>query len=250
RALRRRMGVMKPLFERMERLVPATTPPPAPPPAGLLAFYWHFMKQAKGLFLALLGAGLMVALLDAAIPVFIGRIVNLVATLDARTLVEQEWPLLAVMAGAVLVLRPLAILTRALISNQAIAAGFSNLVRWQSHWQVVRQSWAFFQNDFAGRIANKVMQTGPALRETVVAAPGGWGGGRGRRGRRGPGARPAAPPPPGAARRRPPPPRGPRPPPPAGPPPAPPTRGAGRLPCGPPRPDHRPHGRCPPVTRP
>ena len=158
------------LFSRLERLVPAMTPPPAPPPAGLLPFYWHFLKQAKGLFLALLGAGLMVALLDAAIPVFIGRIVNLVTSVDAATLLRDHWELLAVMAGVVLILRPIAILTRSLVSNQAIAAGFSNLVRWQSHWHVVRQSWAFFQNDFAGRIATKVMQTGPALRETVVAS--------------------------------------------------------------------------------
>ena len=42
-------------------------------------------------------------------------------------------------------------------------------IRWQNHWHVVRQSWAFFQNDFAGRIANRVMQTGPAIRETLVA---------------------------------------------------------------------------------
>ncbi len=46
----------------------------------------------------------------------------------------------------------------------------TNLIRWQSHWHVVRQSWTFFQNDFAGRIANRVMQTGPALRESVVMA--------------------------------------------------------------------------------
>jgi ATP-binding cassette, subfamily B, multidrug efflux pump len=45
----------------------------------------------------------------------------------------------------------------------------SNRIRWQNHWYVVRQSWAFFQNDFAGRIANRVMQTGPAIRETLVA---------------------------------------------------------------------------------
>ena len=45
----------------------------------------------------------------------------------------------------------------------------SNRIRWQNHWYVVRQSWAFFQNDFAGRIANRVMQTGPAIRETMVA---------------------------------------------------------------------------------
>jgi len=46
--------------------------------------------------------------------------------------------------------------------------GLSNMIRWQNHWHVVRQSWTFFQNDFAGRIANRVIQTGPALRESLV----------------------------------------------------------------------------------
>ena len=56
-----------------------------------------------------------------------------------------------------------------LVSNQAIAVNVANMIRWQNHWHVARQSWAFFQNDFAGRIANRVMQTGPAVRESLVA---------------------------------------------------------------------------------
>jgi ATP-binding cassette subfamily B multidrug efflux pump len=47
-----------------------------------------------------------------------------------------------------------------LLTNQAINPNVTNLIRWQSHWHVVRQSWSFFQDDFAGRIANRVMQTG------------------------------------------------------------------------------------------
>ncbi len=74
------------------------------------------------------------------------------------------------MALVLLVVRPAAQLLSNLITNQGIVPGFSNLIRWQSHWHVVRQSWAFFQNDFAGRIAQRVMQTGPSLRESVVSA--------------------------------------------------------------------------------
>jgi ATP-binding cassette subfamily B multidrug efflux pump len=70
----------------------------------------------------------------------------------------------------VLVARPSVTLARYLITNQAIAAPFTGLIRWQAHWHVVRQSWAFFQNDFAGRISNRVMQTGPAVRSTLVAS--------------------------------------------------------------------------------
>ena len=53
--------------------------------------------------------------------------------------------------------------------NNAVVPGVTSLIRWQSHWHVVRQSWPFFQNDFAGRIANRVMQTSNALRECVVS---------------------------------------------------------------------------------
>src|SRR5205085_5771912 len=73
------------------------------------------------------------------------------------------------MAGFMLVLRPLAMTAQNTFANQAIAANVGNLIRWQSHWHVVRQSWAFFQNDFAGRIANRVLQTGPSIRESIVA---------------------------------------------------------------------------------
>jgi ATP-binding cassette subfamily B multidrug efflux pump len=73
------------------------------------------------------------------------------------------------MALVVLVARPAVTFTRYLITNQAIAAPFTGLIRWQAHWHVVRQSWAFFQNDFAGRISNRVMQTGPSVRSTLTA---------------------------------------------------------------------------------
>jgi ATP-binding cassette subfamily B multidrug efflux pump len=157
------------LFRLFEAMIPPTRLPAQPePPPDLMTFYWHFLRQARGLFAALLGVGLMLALLDASIPVFIGRLVALVTAGDTATLFDRAWPTLVAMAAVVLLCRPLVILSRSLIANQAIAPGFSNLVRWQTHWHVVRQSWAFFQNDFAGRIANKIMQTGPALRESVV----------------------------------------------------------------------------------
>ena len=82
----------------------------------------------------------------------------------------MTWPWLVAMTLTVLIARPAIVLARYLVTNQAIAGPFTNLIRWQSHWHVVRQSWAFFQNDFAGRISNRVMQTGPALRESLVSS--------------------------------------------------------------------------------
>ena len=158
------------MFSRFERLLKPTDPPEqAAPPPGFIAFFWHFARQAKGLFAALFAAGLVVALLDSTVPVFMGRIVTLITARPPDELFAQFWPHLLGMALVLLIARPLALTAQNLIANQAISANVSNRIRWQNHWYVVRQSWAFFQNDFAGRIANRVMQTGPAVRETLVA---------------------------------------------------------------------------------
>ena len=154
-------------FER--RLKPTAIPIRPEPPPGLVAFYWHYARQAKGLFAGLFAAGFAVALLDSLIPVFIGRIVTLITQSRPEDLFATFWPLLLAMAAVLLVLRPAALTLQNIMANQAIAANVANLVRWQSHWHVVRQSWSFFQNDFAGRIANRVMQTGPAIRESLVS---------------------------------------------------------------------------------
>jgi ATP-binding cassette, subfamily B, multidrug efflux pump len=158
------------VFRFFENLLEPTALPPGPPPAGLGAFYWHHARQARGLVAALFAAGLVVALLDTTIPVFVGRVVTMVSSRTPYSVLHDSWPQLLGMALVLLVARPAAMLVQNLITNQAIIPSFSNLVRWQSHWHVVRQSWTFFQNDFAGRIANRVMQTGPALRESVVSA--------------------------------------------------------------------------------
>jgi len=150
-------------------LKPTVLPERPEPPATLAGFYWHFARQAKGLFVALFVTGFIVALLDATIPVFIGRVVTLVTSSQPDKLFSESWHILAGMALVLLILRPFALTAQNIVANQAIAANVANMIRWQNHWHVVRQSWAFFQNDFAGRIANKVMQTGPALRESLVA---------------------------------------------------------------------------------
>jgi ATP-binding cassette, subfamily B, multidrug efflux pump len=159
------------MFRRFETTLNPTQEPERPvPPPGLLAFYWHFARQAKGLLIALFVIELFVALFDTAVPWFMGRIVSFVSKVAPERFLSLTWPWLVGMALTVLIARPGIVFVRYLVTNQAIAGPLTNLIRWQSHWHVVRQSWAFFQNDFAGRISNRVMQTGPALRESLVAS--------------------------------------------------------------------------------
>ena len=159
---------MDPLAALAARVSP-TAMPVSPPPGGLLAFYWHFVRQARLLFGTLFVTGLAVALIDTVIPLFIGRLVRLMENPDRVAAVAGAMPMLLGMSALVLFGRPLVLLADSVVRNNIVAPRVTSLIRWQSHWHVVRQSWPFFQNDFAGRIANRVMQTSHAVRESVVS---------------------------------------------------------------------------------
>src|SRR5882672_3287149 len=158
-------------FERL--LEPTSAVPDTPPPTfegrrAMWRFYWHFVRQIPGPVLALFATGFFVAITDAAIPVCIGRVVSLISSQQPETLWDAAGGQLLLMAALLLIVRPASHFAQFIVTNQVLVPGLTNLVRWQSHWHVVRQGWNFFQNDFAGRIAARVMQTGPALRESVV----------------------------------------------------------------------------------
>jgi len=158
------------MFAFFEQLVHPTVTPVKSPPSGLIAFYWHFVSQTKGLYVALFATGLAVALIDTLIPVFIGRLVQIMEATERAAALRDAMPMLMGMLGLVLIGRPLAILIDSFIRHNAVEPGVSSLIRWQSHWHVIRQSWSLFQNDFAGRIANRVMHTSDAVRECVVSS--------------------------------------------------------------------------------
>src|SRR5690606_2386111 len=122
--------------------VQPTVVPEKSPPSGLLAFYWHFVSQTKGLYAALFATGLAVALIDTLIPAFIGRLVDVMEAADRAAALRHATPMLIGMALLVLVGRPLAILIDSLIRHNAVVPGVTSLIRWQSHWHVIRQSWS------------------------------------------------------------------------------------------------------------
>src|ERR1700759_125381 len=108
------------LFEKV--LNPTYQPARTEPPGGLAAFYWHYARQAKGLFVALFATGFTVALLDSMIPVFMGKVVTLVTSSDPALLWQQSRHVLLGMAVVLLLVRPLALTAQNLITHQAISA--------------------------------------------------------------------------------------------------------------------------------
>ncbi|MGB8900324.1 MAG: ABC transporter ATP-binding protein, partial [Methylocella sp.] len=138
------------------------------PPANLLAFYWRYCRQVWPLLACLMASGLVTSLIEVSMLRYIGSLVDLLQATSPERVLQDYGPSFLWMGFVILVARPLAGLTHDLLTLQAIAPGLTNLVRWQTHRFVLRQSISFFANDFAGRIASKIIQTGPSLRESVV----------------------------------------------------------------------------------
>ncbi|MEX0853098.1 MAG: ABC transporter ATP-binding protein [Bauldia sp.] len=154
-----------------ERLIdPLPDDPVVRPPDTVAAFYLHFIRPVKWLILVVLVLSLISALIEMGLFVFLGWLVDwATVTPSDKFFAEHGWQLV-IMGLVVLFLRPaVAILSRS-FNNLALVPGLTARVRWQNYRYVLRQSLTFFHNDFAGRIAQKVLQTGPAVRDTVVTS--------------------------------------------------------------------------------
>ena len=143
--------------------------PPVRPPDSLLAFYAYFIKPVWPAFAVLLVAGFLGSIIEVTLLAFVGSLVDMMKAAETpQTFMANHWAILLWMAFIAMVARPIVSTAHDLIKNQVIAGPVANRVRWLTHRYVLRQSLGFFQNDFAGRVANKVMQAAPALRDSVV----------------------------------------------------------------------------------
>ena len=142
---------------------------PIAPPGTLLPYYRHFLDPLWPVFAVLLVMGLVGSLIEVGLTGFVGNLVDQMRAAETpeNFLSVHRWELLG-MALVALLLRPLVSTLHDLTKNQMISAAVTTRIRWDTHRYVLRQSMGFFQNDFAGRVANKIMQNAPALRESIV----------------------------------------------------------------------------------
>ncbi|MGV8832829.1 MAG: ABC transporter ATP-binding protein [Devosia sp.] len=153
-------------FER--RLNPYPLGEPSEPPKGLVAFCLHYSHGAKkwlGL-MALLAA--LIAASEILLFGFIGDIVNWLAAADPKTFLATDGWKLAIMGAIILVVMPVLVVFSTLIMHQTLLSNFPQRIRWMSHRYLIRQSMSYFQDEFAGRIGAKLMQTSLAVREVVM----------------------------------------------------------------------------------
>src|SRR5690606_22843261 len=158
-----------PMYRWFEtRLDPFPQDPPAQPPRSLYAFCRHYTRGAEKwlLLLALTTAG--IALAELALYAYVGALVDRLGATTPDTFLAEEGGRLLWMGVLVLLALPATVLFNSLVQHQTLLGNFPMRIRWNVHRYLLRQSMGYFQNEFAGRIATKLMQTSLAVRETVI----------------------------------------------------------------------------------
>jgi len=153
-------------FEKRLDSYPLTEP--TEPPKGLLAFCLHYSHGAKRWLFAMAVLGAAIATLEIALFGFMGSIVDWLSAADRSTFLAEEGWKLAGMAVVLLLVIPGLQVIDALIIHQTLLGNFPQRIRWMAHRYLIRQSMSYFQDEFAGRIGAKLMQTALSVREVVM----------------------------------------------------------------------------------
>ncbi|MEP3264935.1 MAG: ABC transporter ATP-binding protein [Hyphomicrobiales bacterium] len=138
------------------------------PPEGFLAFCWFYSKPLWPLLVLVSLLSALVAILEVTIFTFMGDLVTLLSKADRATFFAENGDTLVIMTVVLLGILPLTQFIWELVFHQGVVGNFPMGIRWRGHRYLLRQSMSFYQNDFAGRIANKLMQTSLAVREVVT----------------------------------------------------------------------------------
>ncbi len=137
------------------------------PPQRLWPFLKLYAEPFHKVFAASAGLSVVVATIEVGLIWYMGRVVDILSRGQPAEVWARHGAELVLASVFILVLRPAIQFLDVAILNNAIMPNFGTLIRWRAHGQVLRQSVGWFENDFAGRIANRIMQTPPAAGEAV-----------------------------------------------------------------------------------
>jgi ATP-binding cassette subfamily B multidrug efflux pump len=151
-----------------DRIDPYPLGDPQQPPKSLVAFCLHYCQGAKRWLIAMAVLGAGVALGEILLFSFMGSIIDWLGTADRATFLQTEGWKLALMAVLLLLILPSLQIFDTLIIHQTLIGNLPQRIRWMAHRYLLRQSMSYFQDEFAGRIGAKLMQTSLAVREVVM----------------------------------------------------------------------------------
>ena len=154
------------LFERMTNPFPKEQP--SQPPNSLFAFCRHYTRGMELSLLLMSLSAAALAILEVSLFSYMGQLVDWLGQYTPDTLFVEQQAELTKMAIMLLVVLPIVVFFHSAVLHQALLGNYPMSIRWLAHRYLLRQSVSFYQNEFAGRIATKVMQTSLAVRESVM----------------------------------------------------------------------------------
>jgi len=156
-------------FDWLERFTdPLPSQQPEMPPDSLIPFMVHYAKPFWRLLLTSSLFATVIAVLEVSLFAFLGRLVDWLATSDRMTFWTEHKGTLLLMGAVLMLILPALKFIYESISHQGLLGNFAMRTRWQAHRYLLRQSMEFYQDDFAGRVAAKMMQTALAVRDIVM----------------------------------------------------------------------------------
>nr|WP_205518790.1 ABC transporter ATP-binding protein [Pseudotabrizicola algicola] len=158
-----------PVFSYFERLVDPYGPyeQTDTPPRKLWPFLKQYIHPFRGVFAITATLSVVSAFADVAMIWYVGRLVDLLSTNGPQAVWADYGTEILLVAAAILILRPILLVANVALLHNTILPNFGTMIRWRAHSHVIRQPVGWFESDFAGRIANRIMQTPPAAGDAV-----------------------------------------------------------------------------------
>ncbi|MBL9048642.1 MAG: ABC transporter ATP-binding protein [Tabrizicola sp.] len=157
------------MFRFFENLVDPYQPYPEQdaPPTRLWPFLKDYLRPFKGVFAWTAFFSVGNAVLDVGMIWYLGRLVDLMTGQSPADFLAKHWLEIVIVAFVILIIRPLVAGGSVGLLHNTILTNFGTMMRWRAHRHVLRQPVGWFESDFAGRIANRIMQAPPAAGEAV-----------------------------------------------------------------------------------
>lgn len=151
------------------RLDPFPPVEPTQPPKGFFAFCYHFTKGSEKYLIAVAILMAMIAIIEVWLFGFLGSIVDWLSEQERSSFLANEWVKLAGMSAIVLFGLPILVWFQSLILHQTLLGNYPMRIRWLVHRYMLKQSMSYYQDEFPGRVATKLMQTALSVRQVVIS---------------------------------------------------------------------------------
>jgi ATP-binding cassette subfamily B multidrug efflux pump len=157
------------MYRFFEKLINPFPPEhPKQPPEGLVDFCIYYTRGIFPLLFLMGGLTALISIMEVTLFGFLGQLVDWLSSKSPESLWEDEGTTLIALGAVILFVIPFTVLLHSIVIHQALLGNYPMRIRWQAHRYLLSQSFSFYQNEFAGRVATKVMQTALSVRETVM----------------------------------------------------------------------------------